>query len=120
IDQLTISGGSNAVLQVAGNVYVGHHGNLNPGDLRVGSVSTTLNNLNGVIQGAGWQLGVFAGDSGNVTMTGGAAFITNTSATASLIIGNAGSGVLQVNNGSIRADVLRVSQSAGSSGLMVL
>ena len=120
IDQLSMTGGTNAVLQTSGNLYVGHHGSLGTGELRVGGASMTIAPLSGQLEVGGWQMGAFAGDSGNVTMTGGCAFVTNASQTASLVIGGAGSGTLRVDNGLVQADVANVSALAGGSGSLIL
>jgi T5SS/PEP-CTERM-associated repeat protein len=104
IDQLSMIGGTNAVLQVAGNLYVGHDGDLGPGDLRVGGATATLPALHGELQLQGWQLGVHAGNSGTIVMNGGQAFVTNASQTASLIVGAEGHGALHVNDALVQAD----------------
>ncbi len=120
IDQLNMIGGTSAVIQTFGNFYVGHHGNLDAGELRAGSANTIIGSLNGELQLGGWQLGVFAGDVGNVTMTGGRAFVTNASQTATLVVGGAGSGTLRVNSGLVQADAASISALPGSSGLLIL
>ena len=120
IDQLSMTGGTNAVFQTLGNLYMGHHGSLGAGELRVGASSMTIASLNGQLEVGGWQLGALAGDSGNVTMTGGRAFVTNPSQTGTLVVGGAGSGTLRVNSGLIQADAANVSALAGSSGLLIL
>jgi len=120
IDQFTMNGGTNAVLQTVGDLLVGHHGTLNPGELQLGSASAIIPALNGELRLGGWRLGAFAGDSANVTMVGGRAFVTNASQTASLVVGAEGNGTLRVDNGFIQADRVQVSESPGSSGLLIL
>jgi len=120
IDQLNMTGGTNAVIQTLGNLYMGHHGNLGAGELRVGGASMALASLNGQLEVGGWQMGALAGDNGNVTMTGGRAFVTNASQTGSLLVGGVGSGTFRVDSGLVQADVANVSASAGSSGLLIL
>ncbi|MDD5138739.1 MAG: hypothetical protein PHY43_00590 [Verrucomicrobiales bacterium] len=120
IDQLSMTGGTNAVIQTLGNLYVGHHGNLGAGELRVGGASMTIASLNGQLEVGGWQMGAFSGDSGNVTMTGGRAYVTNASQTGSLVVGGVGGGMLRVNSGLVQADLANVSALAGSSGLLIL
>lgn len=120
IDQLTMTGGTNAVLQTLGNLYVGHHGNLGAGELRIGGANTTIASLNGQLEVGGWQIGPLLGDSGNVTMTGGRAFVTNASQTATLGIGGGGNGTLHVNSGLVQADAVNVNSVAGGSGLLIV
>lgn len=120
IDQMSMFGGTNAVLQTLGNLYVGYHGSLGAGELRVGGASVGIASLNGQLEVGGWQLGALAGDNGDVTMTGGRALVTNASQTATLVVGGAGSGTLRVNGGLIQADSVSVCSLAGSSGSLVL
>lgn len=120
IDQLSMTGGTNAVIQTMGSLYVGHHGSLGAGELRVGGENVNIASLNGKLEVGGWQMGAFAGDSGDVTMTGGLAFVTNASQTATLVVGGAGSGSLRVIGGMVQADLANVSALAGSSGALIL
>lgn len=120
IDQLSMTGGTNAVLQAPGNFYVGHRGSLGAGELRAGGANVTIASLNGQLEVGGWQMGTFPGDSGNVTMTGGRALVTNASLTGTLVVGGAGSGTLRVTSGLIQADAANVSALEGSSGSLIL
>ena len=69
IDQMDMNGGSNAVLQVSGNLWMGQHGSISPGDLAVGGSNAVLESLNGELQSGGWIIGASAGDTGSVTMS---------------------------------------------------
>lgn len=119
IDQLSMTGGTNSLIQTYGNLYFGHHGNLGPGELKIGA-NSTITSLDGQLEVGGWQIGTFSGDSGNVTMVGGRAFVTNASHTASLVVGSAGSGTLCINTGYVQADVVKVSAFPGSFGSLIL
>jgi T5SS/PEP-CTERM-associated repeat protein len=77
IDHMDMNGGTNPVLQVGGNLFMGQHGSLNPGDLAVGGSNAVLAALNGQLQLGGWVIAASAGDTGTVKMIGGIANIAN-------------------------------------------
>jgi len=76
-DQLSMNGGTNAVLETTGNLLVGHQGNMLPGELRIGGTNATVSSLNGDMRLSGWIIGALAGNSGSVSMVGGKAYVTN-------------------------------------------
>jgi T5SS/PEP-CTERM-associated repeat protein len=108
IDQLNMTGGTNALLQTLGTLYIGHRGELGAGDLRIGHTNTTIASLNGELRLGGWQIGASLGATGEVSMLGGRAFVTNASRTASLVVGNSGHGVLRVTGSFLEADLVTV------------
>ncbi|MBK8001078.1 MAG: hypothetical protein IPK15_20800 [Verrucomicrobia bacterium] len=120
IDQLTMTGGTNATLETLGNLFVGHSGNLNPGELRVGAGNSTIDSLSGDLRLGGWQLGAFPGTVGSVSMTGGRVFVTNAAHTASLVVGGGGTGTLRLNGVPIQADNVSVAGLVGGAGSLTV
>ncbi len=120
IDQLSLTGGTNAIIRTEANLLVGHYGDLRPGELRVGQTSGVISSLNGELQLGGWQIGALTGSAGDVTMTGGRVFVTNDLGTGAVVVGGNGQGKLSVTNGLVCADRAIIGEFSGGSGMVGL
>jgi T5SS/PEP-CTERM-associated repeat protein len=98
---------------------IGHSGTLSPGDLRVGDTNVALNSLNGDIVAGDWGLGVSPGSIAQVTITGGRAFVTQSSGTSTLTIGDAGTASLRIATGHVQAATIKLGRIPGASGSLI-
>jgi hypothetical protein len=108
---MDMNGGSNAVLQVSGNLWMGQHGSINPGDLAVGGSNAVLDSLNGELQLGGWVIGASTGDIGSVRMIGGTAYVTKT---AQVAASSGSSGILILDG--LRTSLYASTLFVGNSG----